>query len=354
MELSFYKGKRVFVTGDTGFKGSWLVLWLLELGAKVTGYALPPDSQGNYMACGLSKRYHHIDGDIGDVHLLTQSMKAARPEIAFHLAAQPLVLDSYKAPLYTFGVNVMGTARFLEAARECKTLRSAVIITTDKVYENPETGAAFTESSPFGGHDPYSASKAAAEIVTQSYMRSFFHTGHCAIATARAGNVIGGGDLAANRIVPDAVRALVANQPLLVRNPKAIRPWQHVLEPLYGYLLLGRMLAKEGRRFAGGWNFGPSAAQTRTVLELAQCFTKAWGAGKMSCLKLIGKAPKEAGILKLNSSKARKLLGWRPSLNFKQTIERTVQEYQVMQSLTGNDLYQSRLLSIRSYMQETC
>ena len=350
MALNWYKGKTVFLTGDTGFKGSWLVIWLLELGAKVTGYALPPDDIGNYTACGLRKRFRHIDGDIGDVHLLTKSLKECRPDIAFHLAAQPLVLDSYKAPLYTFGVNVMGTARFLEAARACRTLRAAVVVTTDKVYENPEHGRAFRESDSLGGHDPYSASKAAAEIITQSYARSFFREGKCAVASARAGNVIGGGDFAANRIVPDCVRALRSGRPVTLRNPSAIRPWQHVLEPLYGYLLLGAALAQKGggRGFSGAWNFGPSKSQVRTVRELAQRFVSEWGRGEVK-IERTGRKPHEAKLLRLNSAKAAKKLGWRPKIDFAGTIKQTVEEYTQMEEFDPEELFLARIKTIRKF-----
>lgn len=349
MGLNAYKGKTVFLTGDTGFKGSWLAVWLLHLGAKVVGYALPPDENGNYAACGLSNRFRHIDGDIGDAGFLGKSMKGCRPDFAFHLAAQPLVLQSYRAPLYTFGVNVMGTARFLEAARGCPSLRAAVVVTTDKVYENPEHGRPFLETDPLGGHDPYSASKAAAEIVTQSYARSFFPSGACAVASARAGNVVGGGDFAANRIVPDCIRALRSGKPVPVRNPDAIRPWQHVLEPLLGYLTLGAALAQKGKTFSGAWNFGPSAAQTRSVLDLAQAIVREWGRGRVVVEKQGKGRPKEAGILKLNSRKARRVLNWKPKLTFKETVARTVSEYRAMELLSPKQLFEQRMASIQSY-----
>ncbi|MGB7566398.1 MAG: CDP-glucose 4,6-dehydratase [Chitinivibrionales bacterium] len=350
MDLSFYKGKTVLVTGDTGFKGSWLSLWLLSLGARVFGYALPPKKGEHFDACGLAKKIEHVDGDIRDARRLKKIISTTKPEIAFHLAAQPLVLQSYKDPIETFETNVMGTANFLEAIRACKSMRAAVVITTDKVYENPERGKAFKESDPLGGHDPYSASKAAVEIVTQSYSRSFFaeNTGP-AVASARAGNVIGGGDFAQYRIVPDCIRALQAGKPIVVRNPHSIRPWQHVLEPLYGYLLLGASLSVKGQDFSGPWNFGSLSAQSRTVEELVNELIAAWGAGAVKYCDPEKPRPKEAEYLHLNSSKATRFLGWKRIFTFREAVKNTVDEYRIMEHAGPEELFRDRIGRIKSF-----
>ncbi|OGJ87033.1 MAG: CDP-glucose 4,6-dehydratase [Candidatus Raymondbacteria bacterium RifOxyA12_full_50_37] len=348
--LSIYRNKTVLVTGSTGFKGSWLSIWLTSLGANVIGYALKPKTaQDNFVAASVESKITQIYGDIRNASKLSSLFKRTKPDFAFHLAAQPLVLDSYKEPSYTFEANVQGTVNFLEAIRACPSVRSGVVITTDKVYDNPEKGRAFKETDPLGGKDPYSASKAGAEIVTASYAHSFFNDPKGPqIASARAGNVIGGGDWAANRIVPDCIRALQAKKAIILRNPLAIRPWQHVLEPLYGYLLLGSALAlKNGARFSGAWNFGPSQGQMRSVEELAEAVVKAWGNGSIKIDK-----PKlklhEAGMLRLDSSKSGKLLGWAPRLDFMATVAQTVDEYRQMSVFQGK-LFTARQESIRRY-----
>jgi CDP-glucose 4,6-dehydratase len=349
-KLDHYRGKNVFVTGDTGFKGSWLCLWLLSLGAKVTGYALPFAKNEHFDACGLSRRIRHIDGDVRDAERLERAMRKARPEIAFHLAAQPLVLESYKEPAETFDVNVVGTVSFLDAVRSCGPVRAAVVVTTDKVYQNPEDGAAFAETDPLGGADPYSASKAAAEIVVQSYTKSFFtDRNSSAVASARAGNVIGGGDFAQHRIVPDCVRALWAGRPIVVRNPGSVRPWQHVLEPLFGYLLLGASLLTKGNECSGAWNFGSSPAHARTVLELAHEFVAEWGFGTVTYNSSKNSAPHEARYLRLNSAKAARRLGWRPVLGFNESVRNTVDEYRAMESAPKDALYKDRMRRIREF-----
>jgi len=350
MELNFYKGKTVLVTGDTGFKGSWLSLWLLSLGARVIGYALPPKKGEHFEACGLGQKIEHVDGDIRYARSLQKIINKVKPEIAFHLAAQPLVLQSYKDPIETFETNVIGTANYLEAVRACKSMRAAVVITTDKVYENQGNGPAFKESDPLGGHDPYSASKAAAEIVTQSYSRLFFaeNTG-LAAASARAGNVIGGGDFAQYRIVPDCVRALQAGKPIVVRNPHSIRPWQHVLEPLYGYLLLGASLSIKGKVFSGPWNFGSLSAQSRTVEQLANEIIAAWGAGTVNYLDPEKPRPKEAEYLHLNSSKATRFLGWKRIFTFREAVKNTVDEYRIMEHAGPEELFRDRIGRIKSF-----
>jgi CDP-glucose 4,6-dehydratase len=256
---SIYKGKTVLVTWDTGFKGSWLSLWLGHLGARVIGYSLPPKTAGdNYNICALGEKIIHIDGDIRDYRALQDVFSKYEPDMVFHLAAQALVLDSYKDPLYTFETNTMGTVNVLEAIRHTPSVKAAIVVTSDKCYDNKEWIYGYRETDPMGGVDPYSASKGACEIVASSYIRSFFNGENTAnVATVRAGNVLGGGDWCANRIVPDCIRALQDNKPITIRNPDAVRPWQHVLEPLNGYLLLGASLYASGKSYFGPWNFGP-------------------------------------------------------------------------------------------------
>ena len=354
MALEFYKGKTVLVTGDTGFKGSWLCLWLLSLGARVIGYALPPRKGEHFNACSLARKMRHIDGDIRNAHKLTELMRSVKPDLAFHLAAQPLVLESYRNPVETFDVNVMGTVHFLEAVRACKSIKAAVVITTDKVYENPEHGPAFKEGDALGGHDPYSASKAAAEIITQSYSRSFFaENSRTAAASARAGNVIGGGDFAQYRIVPDCIRALTAGKPVVIRNPDSIRPWQHVLEPLYGYLLLGAAMSVHGHDFAGPWNFGSAPSQGRTVSELVNELVAAWGSGTVKFLGPKKPRLKEAMYLHLNSTKATQFLGWKRVFSFREAIRNTVDEYRIMEHARGDEVFRDRIEKIKSFEKRT-
>jgi CDP-glucose 4,6-dehydratase len=350
MALTFYKGKTVLVTGDTGFKGSWLSLWLLSRGARVIGYALPPKKREHFDACSLTRKMRHVDGDIRDARHLEKVMHGAKPDVAFHLAAQPLVLESYKDPVDTFDVNVMGTVNFLEAVRAYKSIKAAVVITTDKVYENSEDGRAFRESDRLGGHDPYSGSKAAAELVTQSYSRSFFaRDSGASVASARAGNVIGGGDFAQYRIVPDCIRALKSGKPIVVRNPCSTRPWQHVLEPLYGYLLLAASLFEAGKEFCGPWNFGSSPGQSRTVEELVKELVGVWGNGTVRFLDSKKPKPREANHLQLNSTKAASLLGWERVFTFKESIRNTVEEYRIMEHTRGDELFLDRIKRIESF-----
>jgi len=350
MALDFYKGKSIFITGDTGFKGSWLCLWLLSLGARIIGYALPAKKGEHFEACALARKIEHVNGDIRDTRKLEKLMRSAKPDLAFHLAAQPLVLESYRNPVETFDVNVMGTVHFLEAVRACKSIKAAVVITTDKVYENPEHGAAFKESDPLGGHDPYSGSKAAAEMITQSYVRSFFaKNSNAAVASARAGNVIGGGDFAQYRIVPDCIRALRSGNAIVIRNPHSVRPWQHVLEPLYGYLLLGASLSEYGRDFSGAWNFGSSPGQSRTVEELVNELVAEWGKGTVKFLDPRKPRSKEAMFLQLNSTKATQSLGWKRVFTFREAIRNTVDEYKTMENARGEKLFKDRTERIRSF-----
>ena len=335
-----YRGKSVFVTGHTGFKGSWLCEWLLSLGAEVHGFALePPTEPALFDQLGLAKRIaSHTIGDIRDREVLAKAVAAADPDFAFHLAAQPLVRLSYREPVETFDTNVMGTVNLLEAVRQLalehsntRTIKqcSVVCITTDKVYENNESGQAYKETDPFGGYDPYSASKGACEIAIASYRRSFFNdpANPVWVASARAGNVIGGGDWALDRIVPDCMRALDRGETIPVRNKVSTRPWQHVLEPLGGYLTLGAALASRTRfaDYASGFNFGPDPSANRTVKDLVTEILR-HRAGNWEDRSDL-KAVHEAGLLNLDITKAREVLGWTPHWNFEMTVAKTVEWY---------------------------
>lgn len=321
-----FEGRRVFLTGHTGFKGGWLALWLKRLGARVAGYALAPRPGDTFFRdARVAEGMCSILGDIRDLAALSASFRKHRPEIVFHLAAQPLVRLSYDEPVETFATNVLGTVHVLEAVRKTPSVAAAVVVTSDKCYENRGPGPARVEEDAMGGHDPYSASKGAAELATSSYRRSFFE-GRIGLASARAGNVVGGGDWAKDRIVPDCARALRGGKPIVVRNPASIRPWQHVLEPLSGYLRLAARLLEEPRRFSGAWNFGPAEPTPVTVLELTRLFVKAWGSGKVVIKRDPG-AVHEAPTLALDPAKAFTRLGWRSVLSVEETIEQTVAWY---------------------------
>jgi CDP-glucose 4,6-dehydratase len=329
---SSFKNKKVFLTGHTGFKGAWMSVWLSEMDAVVKGYALTAEQPSLYRMINTQLKNHQsVISDIRNKTRLEKEIFSFQPDFIFHMAAQPLVRESYTIPLETFEVNVMGTAHVLEAVKKLSKKCVVVIITTDKVYKNPENGKPFKEDDPLGGHDPYSSSKAAAEIITESYRLSFFHPDHYkehkkSISTARAGNVIGGGDYAKDRIVPDIVKALQSGQPVTVRNPLAVRPWQHVLEPLSGYLTLAAAMSKEPQKFAGSYNFGPKLKDALPVETLLQQAIKNWGSGTYKTAK-IKKAPHEAGLLKLDISKAAKELKWFPVWNAKEAIEKSVGWY---------------------------
>ena len=335
-----WKGKRVFLTGNTGFKGAWLSIWLNALGAKVYGYALKPNTRPSlYELCRLDKSTTTTIGDIRDAAKVRRAMLAARPEIVIHMAAQPLVRESYRAPAETYSVNVMGTVNLLEAVRACGSVRAVVNVTTDKCYENKERACAFREDEPLGGYDPYSSSKACSELVTSAYRNSFFNpenfspdsrlptpdspTHHVALATARAGNVIGGGDWAADRLIPDMIRAALKGEKVRIRSPRAIRPWQHVLEPLCGYLLLAELLYTQGPRYGGAWNFGPGAGDARDVEWIVKRMFSAWPEAPGYVLDK-GRHPHEAHYLKLDSSKARRELGWQPRWGVGPAIDRII------------------------------
>jgi CDP-glucose 4,6-dehydratase len=327
---NFWKSKQVFVTGHTGFKGAWLCLWLQRLGAKVTGFSLPPPTNPSlFEVAEVGDGMSSVIGDIRDLSQLRNAIKAQPPDVLFHMAAQSLVRRSYAEPIDTYSTNVMGTAHVLEAIRGLKTVRAVVIVTSDKCYENREWVWGYRENDRLGGYDPYASSKACAELVTAAYRRSFFSddaSGRTSVATVRAGNVIGGGDWAEDRLIPDAVRAFCAKRELLIRSPEAVRPWQFVLEPLCGYLMLAEKLSGSGRDHADAWNFGPSAGSVATVEEVATILSKRWGeqagwkAGERSKLK-------ETRALNLDSSKSNTLIEWIPVLSLQDTLEWTVEWY---------------------------
>ncbi len=319
----FWSGKRVLVTGHTGFKGSWLALWLQSLGARVHGFALAPQTEPSLWRL-LDLEIEHRIGDVRDLAPVRRMFEDANPEVVFHLAAQSLVRPSYDDPVGTYATNVMGTVHVLEAARRCAATRVVVNVTSDKCYENRETGEAYRETDAMGGRDPYSSSKGAAELVTAAYRRSFYE--EKALASARAGNVIGGGDWAADRLLPDLVRAALRAEPALIRNPGAVRPWQHVLEPLAGYLVLAERLWSDAARFAGGWNFAPPLDDALAVNAVADLFVKAWGK-PASWKSDQARHPHEAGLLRLDASKARKELGWKPRLSLREAIEWSARWY---------------------------
>lgn len=328
-----YAGRRVLVTGHTGFKGSWLTLWLNDLGAEVTGYALTPDTTpALYERAGVEPSGRSVLGDVRDAARLAAVVREGRPEVVLHLAAQSLVRRSYREPLETLQTNVLGTANLLEAVRAAGRPCAVVIVTSDKCYENQERAEGYREHEPMGGHDVYSMSKGAAELVTASWRRSFFAPPRLAehgvaVATARAGNVVGGGDWAADRIVPDAIGALAAGKPIPVRNPAGVRPWQHVLEPLSGYLLLGtRLLGPQAAGHAEAWNFGPRLEDARPVREVVEALIGAWGSGRWDD-QHDPHAPHEAGLLRLDIGKATSRLGWAPRWSFDETFRRTVEWY---------------------------
>lgn len=329
--LGIFSGKRVLVTGHTGFKGSWLTLLLRSLGADVMGYALPPEStQSHFEVLELEKSIRHVTADVRDGDRLHSEVSAFQPEIVFHLAAQALVRSSYADPKTTFDVNVGGGVNLLDAVRRCDSVRTLVFITSDKCYENFEWLWGYRESDAMGGHDPYSASKGAIEIVFSSYLRSFFsERPHLGAATARAGNVIGGGDWAAGRIVPDCIRAVQAGNSISLRSPSATRPWQHVLEPLSGYLKLAAHLYEHGHMFEGAWNFGPHVGEVQTVLDVAQALARYFE----GC-EVIVEGPQEklheANLLQLNSDKSRQLLRWNTRWNFEQTVAATAGWYKAV------------------------
>lgn len=323
MDPELWRGRRVLVTGHTGFKGSWLALWLARLGARTCGLALePPTVPSLFEAARVADGMTSIHGDVRDLAIVSRAIADHAPEVVFHLAAQSLVRESYARPVDTYATNVLGTVHVLEACRG-SSVRAIVVVTTDKCYENREWAWGYREIDPMGGHDPYSSSKGCAELVTSAYRRSFFEGAR--VASARAGNVIGGGDFARDRLVPDAARAFAAGETLVVRNPASIRPWQHVLDPLHGYLLLAERLLADPARYADAWNFGPSDDGWR-VSDVADAFTEAWGDGRRWEARPDG-GQHEARTLRLDCSKARADLGWTPRLDARAAVEWTARFY---------------------------
>lgn len=321
-----YRGQKVLVTGHTGFKGSWLCLWLRELGAQVVGYALPPPTEPNHFQL-LNLDMESNFGDIRDLNALFNTVKRTNPVAVFHLAAQPLVRRSYREPVDTFTTNILGTVNILEACRNCDSVRAIISVTSDKVYENRESTIPYVEEDNLGGSDPYSSSKSCAELVTSSYRQSYFHPNdfgtkhHVLLASARAGNVIGGGDWAEDRLIPDAVRAASRGETIVIRNPRSIRPWQHVLEPLAGYLALGQKLLEGRTSFAEAWNFGPDDEGNVEVGNIIDRLVQVWPAIR-SDGDMGPAGPHETKILKLNSAKAQRSLGWRPVWGWQEAVDR--------------------------------
>jgi CDP-glucose 4,6-dehydratase len=351
---SFYKNKRVLVTGHTGFKGSWLCIWLNELGAEVLGYSLePPTVPNNFSVCRLDSRIRSVIGDVRDFEHLREVFQEFKPDVVFHLAAQSLVRYSYEVTRYTIDVNVMGSANVLEAVRQTPSVTTLVMVTSDKCYENREQVWGYKENDPMGGDDPYSASKGAAEIVIRSYLRSFFsHRENLGAASARAGNVVGGGDWANDRILVDCIKALSQKQAIQVRNPMAIRPWQNVLEPLGGYLWLGARLNEDRMKFNGGWNFGPADSAARSVGDLVKAVIAEWGSGEWKDVSNQNdKTLHEAGWLRLSCDKAHTMLPWSSVLDFNENVQKTVQWYKYFYEFKDANLYQYCVHQIRSYTE---
>jgi CDP-glucose 4,6-dehydratase len=357
---SVYRGRRVLVTGHTGFKGAWLTIWLSELGAEVTGYSLAPLRPSLFTELKLKERCRHVEGNLRDCASLAATVAEHRPEIVFHLAAQSLVRQSYRAPLETIEANILGTAHLLECIREDAHPRAAVIVTSDKCYANREWEYGYREDEPMGGRDVYSMSKGAAELLVSSYRECFFpprefERHRIAIASARAGNVIGGGDWAADRIVPDVIRALGAKEPVKVRNADSVRPWQHVLEPLGGYLLLGGHLLGNGATrpasFCEAWNFGPELRDSRSVRELVEACIASWGSGTWQDCR-DGNAPHESRILRLSIEKACLRLEWSPRWNFGQSVRHTIDWYRAQHhGATSAQLSSLCIKQIHAYLE---
>jgi CDP-glucose 4,6-dehydratase len=347
---SFYKNRRVLVTGHTGFKGSWLTLWLRKLGATTIGVSLPPTSAlSTFSAAGLESSGDRFV-DIRNLAALKHVFEETRPEMVFHLAAQAIVGTSYREPIATFETNVMGSANVLECVRSSPAVAAAVMITSDKCYENVEQIWGYREHDRLGGPDPYSASKAGAELVISSYTRSYFQkpdTAH--VASTRAGNVVGGGDWSEFRLIPDCIRGLRRKIPICIRSPQATRPWQFVLEPLAGYLLLGKRLMEDGKRFQGGWNFGPPVDNTNTVERGARAVVDTWGEGSIECVP--AESFHESMLLQLDCTKARRQLGWRPVLDFAETMRLTTEWYKHQHAIQDASMHDYSLQQLHGYEQ---
>lgn len=356
VNASFWHGRRVFLTGHTGFKGSWLSLWLQSLGAELTGYALtPPTTPSLFELARVGDGMRSTEGDVRNLELLARMMEEARPEIVIHMAAQSLVRYSYESPVETYATNVIGTVNIHEAARACSSVRAVINVTTDKCYENREWVWGYRESDRLGGYDPYSSSKACSELVSAAYRSSFFsESGQkavpVAVATVRAGNVIGGGDWATDRLIPDIISAFERGGSALIRNPRAVRPWQHVLEPLRGYLMLSEKLIEHGRDYAQAWNFGPESADSKPVSWVVNEMAKRWG-DKARWHHNSSEQPHEAAYLKLDISKARDLLHWSPKLTLGDTLGLVINWYRAISR--GEDARDLTVSQIKSYQEAT-
>jgi len=353
---NIYEDKKILITGHTGFNGGWLSLWLTELGADVIGYSLEPPTKPNlFETIDLKDKITHIIGDIRDEKHLTSVFEKYRPEFVFHLAAQPLVRFSYKEPKLTYETNVIGTVNVLEGVRKTKSIKVCLIITSDKCYENKEWVYGYREIDPLGGYDPYSSSKGCAELVIATYRRAFFNsknfniTDSVALSSVRAGNIIGGGDWRKDRITPDCVRALSKGETIVIRNPSAVRPWQYVLEPLSGYLLLGALMYKSGSNYSDAWNFGPNDESIITVEELTKLVIKYWGSGSYTIDT--STHPHEASSLKLDISKACGLLGWKPIYNIYEAVQRTINWYKnFYNGMEQKELFKFMIKEIEEYV----
>jgi len=353
MTNSFWRNKKVFITGHTGFKGSWLSLWLQQLGAYVIGFSLESPSEPNlFTVANVARGMQNIHGDIRNFALLQQTLNTHHPDIVFHMAAQSLVQHSYEYPIETYATNVMGTANLFEAARHCPSVKVIVNVTSDKCYENKEWDWGYREHEPMGGYDPYSSSKACAELITTAYRQSFLNPQTVdqhgkALASVRAGNVIGGGDWAKNRLIPDIIRAFIANESVLIRNPKAIRPWQHVLEPLAGYLLLAEKLWQHPAKFSEAWNFGPHEQDIQPVQFIADRLTQRWGNGA-HWIQDKNTFAHEAQTLKLDIAKAKNRLAWTPRMNLEKALDYVADWYRAWQQ--QQDMRKFTLTQIEQYI----
>jgi len=353
MSADFWRNKRVFLTGHTGFKGSWLSLWLQSMGADVTGFALAPNTQPSlFEAARVGQGMTSIIGDVRDLSQLRDAVAKAKPEVVIHMAAQPLVRYSYAHPVETYATNVMGSVHLLDAVRQVGGVKAVVMVTSDKCYENREWVWSYRENEAMGGYDPYSNSKGCSELVTAAYRSSFFnpadHATHgVGVASGRAGNVIGGGDWALDRLIPDIVRAIEQGREVVIRSPHAIRPWQHVLEPLSGYLLLARKLYENGSAFAEGWNFGPHEHEAQTVGWIVERLAKIWGDGASYRIDTAAANLHEAHYLKLDCSKAHMQLGWHPHWNLQHTLEKIAEWHKGYQQ--GEDMHAMTLSQIHEY-----
>lgn len=349
---SFWKNKKVFLTGHTGFKGGWMSLWLSHLGANVTGFSLRPDKNETFYKKAHVSRFitNDIQGNICHFDSLNYALKLSQADIVIHMAAQPLVFESYNDPFTTYNTNILGTVNLLEAVRDSASVKAVLIITSDKCYENIESEKIYAENMSLGGHDPYSSSKACAEIITSAYFKSFLSERGIGVATARSGNVIGGGDWSKNRLVPDAVTAFRQNNPFVVRKPKAIRPWQFVLEPLAGYILLCQNLTKHFQLFSEAWNFGPKSTDEASVQQLAEILVKSWGGDARWVAKEDCKHPHEANSLRLNCTKARTKLGWQPQWNLQNSIDQTIAWYK--KSIRGANMSDFSFSQINNFQKK--